>query len=261
MVQRLAFLLLAASVALLGTFVPAEATLHMRRETNGQRFARGLPPLPPIRRSPTETAHRRQVSPQRSPSVVGRLEVRHATDNTRLGYVANDVSHGPIGLNLDTGHNPDIPDLTVEFSDSTLVAQDPKFHAPYYIGGYGLLPLSPQTLNTIEFINVDAGPDAAIWNLDLTSGALNATWTNPDKSTARPTLIFDSDLNALNFTSDPTALYNFYYQIPVVRLGSLISAILDPFQLTAIFTDYFPLKIDTSPLRLIGFVKLARLIF
>ncbi|KAH8978005.1 hypothetical protein EDB86DRAFT_991792 [Lactarius hatsudake] len=215
MVRRLAFLLLAASVALLGTLVPVEAALHMKRETNGQRFARGLPPLPPIRRSPTETAHRRQVSPPPNPSVVGRLEVRYASDNTRLGYVANDASYGPIGLNLDTGHNPAIPDLVVEFSGSTLLAQNPEFDAPYYIGGYGALPLSPQTLNTIEFINVDTGPDAAIWSLDLTSGALNATWTNPDKSTAQPTLIYDSELNALNFTSNPTVLYNFYYQIPV----------------------------------------------
>ncbi|KAH9035197.1 hypothetical protein EDB85DRAFT_2143853 [Lactarius pseudohatsudake] len=138
--------LLAASVALLGTFVPVEAALHMKRETNGQRFAMGLPPLPPIRRSPTETAHRRQVSPPPSPSNTGRLEVRHATDNTRLGYVANDASYGPIGLNLDTAHNPAIPDLIVEFSASTLVARrDPEFDAPYYIGDYGALPLSPQT--------------------------------------------------------------------------------------------------------------------
>ncbi|KAH9172567.1 hypothetical protein EDB89DRAFT_1964934 [Lactarius sanguifluus] len=187
----------------------------MKRETNGQRFARGLPPLLPIRRSPTDTARRRQVSPPPGPTVVGRLEVRHATDNTRLGYVANDASYGPIGLNLDTAHNPAIPDLIVQFSGSTLVAQDPEFDAPYYIGGYGTLPLSPQTLNTIEFINVDTGPDAAIWSLNITSGALNATWTNPDKSTVQPTLIYDSELNALNFTSNPTALYNSYYQIPV----------------------------------------------
>ncbi|KAH9059666.1 hypothetical protein EDB87DRAFT_1684518 [Lactarius vividus] len=209
MVQRLAFLLLAASATLLGTFIPVEAALFMKRETNGQRFARGLPPLPPIRRSPTETANRRQVSQPPSTSDTGRLEVRHATDNTRLGYVANDAGRGPIGLNLDIAHNPAIPDLIVEFSDSTLVAQDPKFDAPYYIGGYGTLPF------TIEFINVGAGPGAAIWSLDSTSGALNATWTNSDNSASQPTLIYDSELNALNFTSNPTALYNFYYQIPV----------------------------------------------
>ncbi|KAH9031301.1 hypothetical protein EDB84DRAFT_1492756 [Lactarius hengduanensis] len=113
----------------------------MKRETNGQRFARGLPPLPPIRRSPTESA---QVLPPPSPSVIGRLEVRHATDHTRLGYIANDASYGPIGLNLDIGHNPAIPDLIVEFSGST--AQDPEFDAPYYIGGHGTLPLSPRAL-------------------------------------------------------------------------------------------------------------------
>ncbi len=58
MMQRLAFLLLAASVALLGTVVPVEAALLGNRDTNGQRFARGLPPLPPVKRSPTESAWR-----------------------------------------------------------------------------------------------------------------------------------------------------------------------------------------------------------
>ncbi len=58
MMQRFAFLLLAASVALLRTVVPVEAALLMKRETNAQRFARGLPPLPPVRRSLTESAWR-----------------------------------------------------------------------------------------------------------------------------------------------------------------------------------------------------------
>ncbi|KAI9451507.1 hypothetical protein BJY52DRAFT_99408 [Lactarius psammicola] len=216
MVQRFAFLLFVASVALLGAFVPVEAALSMKRETNGQRFARGLPPLPPIRRSPTESAKRRQVSPEPgTSSTTGRLEVRQATDNIRLGYVANDASRGPIGLNLDSGHNPAVPDLTVEYSGSSLLAQSPEFSAPYYIGGSGTLPLSPHTLNTIEFINVEAGPAAAIWTLDSTSGALNATWANSDNTKAQPTLIYDFGENALNFTSNPNALYNFYFQVPV----------------------------------------------
>ncbi|KAI9439000.1 hypothetical protein H4582DRAFT_1946070 [Lactarius indigo] len=215
MVQTFAFFLFVASVALLGTVVLVDAALLTKRETNGQRFARGLPPLPPTRRSPTETANRRQVSQQPGSSTTGRLEVRQAADNTRLGYVANDASRGPIGLNLDIAHNPAIPDLTVEFSGSNLVAQDPEFEAPFNIGAYGTLPLSPQTLSTIEFINVDPGPGAAIWSLDSTSGALNATWTNAVNGTTQPTLIYDFGLNALNFTSNPTALYNFYYQVPV----------------------------------------------
>ncbi|KAH9031291.1 hypothetical protein EDB84DRAFT_1492734 [Lactarius hengduanensis] len=104
----------------------------MKRETNGQRFARGFPPLPPIRRSPTETADRRHVSQPSPSSSTGRLEVRHAAENTRLGHVAMTRAEArAIGHNLDTGHDPAIPDLIVEFSGSTLVAQDPKSDAPY----------------------------------------------------------------------------------------------------------------------------------
>ena len=44
-------------VALLGVVVvPVQTTFVGNRETNGQRFARGLPPLPPLRRSPTDSA-------------------------------------------------------------------------------------------------------------------------------------------------------------------------------------------------------------
>ncbi|KAI9451504.1 hypothetical protein BJY52DRAFT_1190941 [Lactarius psammicola] len=199
----------------LDTFIRGAEIRLPTRETNGQRFARGLPPLPPIRRSPTETAKHRQVSQPPGPSyTTGRLEVRWAANNTRVGYVANDPNLGPIGLNLDSAPNPADLDLTVEFSGSKILAQDPEFDAPYYIGGYGASPLLPQRLSTIEFINVHAG-HAAIWTLDSTSGALNATWTNPDNTTVRPTLIYDPGLNALNFTSNPNGLYNFYFQVPV----------------------------------------------
>ena len=45
MMQRFAFLLLAASVALLSSVVPVEAALLKKRHTNGQRFAKGLLPF------------------------------------------------------------------------------------------------------------------------------------------------------------------------------------------------------------------------
>jgi hypothetical protein len=57
MMQGFAFLLLVASVALLSASVlPVQTAFVGKRETNAQRFARGLPPLPPLRRSPTDSA-------------------------------------------------------------------------------------------------------------------------------------------------------------------------------------------------------------
>ncbi|KAH9055750.1 hypothetical protein EDB87DRAFT_1687836 [Lactarius vividus] len=213
--QRFVFLLLAASVALLATVVPVEAALLGKRETNAQRFARGLPPLPPARRSPTETAERRQVSQPPTSPVTGRLEVRQADGVAVLGHVANDPTRGPVGLNLNADSNQAYADLDVTFSDSNLLSQDPAFKSPYYIGGSGKKSLSPKNTNTIQFINVHAGPDAAIWSLDTKSGALNATWTNPDRTQVTPTLIYDSGSNVLHFTANPLALYNLQLQVPV----------------------------------------------
>ncbi|KAI9440890.1 hypothetical protein H4582DRAFT_1503589 [Lactarius indigo] len=213
--QRFVFLLLAASVALLATVVPVEAAILGKRETNAQRFARGLPPLPPVKRSPTETAKRRQVSQQPSSPTTGRLEVRQIDGGAVLGHVSNDPNRGPIGLNLNADPNPAYSDLTVEFSGSDLLSQDPDFNDPYYIGGSGTDILSPQNTNTIQFINVHAGPDSEIWSLDTISGALNATWTNTDATKVQPTLIYDSGSNVLSFTANPQALYNVQLQIPV----------------------------------------------
>ncbi|KAI9458350.1 hypothetical protein BJY52DRAFT_1416454 [Lactarius psammicola] len=214
MMQRFLVLVLAASVALLGTIVPVEAALLGRHETNGQRFARGLPPLPPVRRSPTDTAKRRQVSPLPGSPLIGRLEV-HRVDGTVLGYVANDKTRGPVGLNIFGDPNPAYLDLTVELSGSNLLAQKPEFVDPYYIGGYGDDILSPHNSNTVQFINVAAGLDAAIWTLDKTSGALNATWTNVDGSKIQPTLIYDVNLNVLSFTANPTGVFNLRKLAPV----------------------------------------------
>lgn len=45
--QKFALIFLAASTALLGLVVPVEGVALTDRETNADRFARGLPPLPP----------------------------------------------------------------------------------------------------------------------------------------------------------------------------------------------------------------------
>jgi hypothetical protein len=56
MMQRFAFVLLVALVALLGLStavhaVPIGSATPVKRETNAMRFARGLPPLPPVKRT------------------------------------------------------------------------------------------------------------------------------------------------------------------------------------------------------------------
>ena len=50
--QKFALICLAASTALLGLVAPVEGVALVDRETNADRFARGLPPLPP--RAPSQ---------------------------------------------------------------------------------------------------------------------------------------------------------------------------------------------------------------
>lgn len=54
--QKFALLCLAVSTALLGLVAPVEGVALVDRETNADRFARGLPPLPPRAPSPREGA-------------------------------------------------------------------------------------------------------------------------------------------------------------------------------------------------------------
>ncbi|KAH9986676.1 hypothetical protein BJV74DRAFT_885900 [Russula compacta] len=54
MMQKFAFILFALSAALLGLAAPVQDAAIMERETNAQRFARGMPPMAPVRRSETE---------------------------------------------------------------------------------------------------------------------------------------------------------------------------------------------------------------
>lgn len=48
--QKFGLLFLAVSSALLGLVIPVEGVALVERETNAERFARGLPPLAPINR-------------------------------------------------------------------------------------------------------------------------------------------------------------------------------------------------------------------
>jgi hypothetical protein len=56
--QKFTAILFVALVALLGLYapvlaIPAHSDTLVRRGTNADRFARGLPPLPPTKRYPT----------------------------------------------------------------------------------------------------------------------------------------------------------------------------------------------------------------
>ncbi|KAI9458352.1 hypothetical protein BJY52DRAFT_1269236 [Lactarius psammicola] len=218
MMQRFIFILLAASVAILGVVVPVEAALLGKRGTKGQRIAGGpLPRRLPVRRFPEAESLAARKHARDLPDLQGRLEVARVEGDV-LGLIANDPTRGPVGINLDSDFNPPNPNLIVTLSGlsptETLQANNPTFNAPFFIGGSGTNILSPNNTNTNPFINIDAA-NAAVWSLDESTGLLNATWTNPDNTTIRPTLIYDADSNVLSLTANPTGLFNLQKQIPV----------------------------------------------
>lgn len=60
--QKFALLFLAASTSFLGFLAPVEGQAVAKRETNGERFARGMGPLPPTKRSIYGTSERSFLS-------------------------------------------------------------------------------------------------------------------------------------------------------------------------------------------------------
>jgi hypothetical protein len=147
--QRFAIVLL-AFVALFAIFAPSSvnALSHVKRETNADRFARGLPPLAPSRRSTAKRHHNSQVSVPYALTLLlplmvfssaypfpvecshsGRLQVRDHGNGQSLGYLQNAPS-GPyvhlspstritlgsldalvtpfISGGINTGNNPDL---------------------------------------------------------------------------------------------------------------------------------------------------------
>ncbi|KAI0065504.1 hypothetical protein BV25DRAFT_1697756 [Artomyces pyxidatus] len=95
--------------------------------------------------------------------------------------------------------------LDVKFQGGEISVTDPLFPAPFFLGLNGTLPLALGSSASADFINVLEGVSSKVWTLDTSTGALNATWTNPDGTKILPALVYDSFHNWLNFTGDPAA--------------------------------------------------------
>ncbi|KAI0065505.1 hypothetical protein BV25DRAFT_1836303 [Artomyces pyxidatus] len=177
-----------AFLAVLALVLPASA-----RVTNADRLRRGQPPLPPTRRA---TAKRQAPSPSSPQSISGRIQVRDATGLNTLGYIQNTVS-GPTGIKFSGSEN----DLEVLYVGAELVAYSAIFPSPFLIGASGSALLSVGSAAAIPFINVDESI-SAIWSLDVTTGALTATWKNIDGSILNPVFAYDSVQDKLFLTGD-----------------------------------------------------------
>ncbi|KAH0582684.1 hypothetical protein J132_06454 [Termitomyces sp. J132] len=208
-------------------------------ETNAQRMARGLPPLPPRfkwtvpgRRNngpPTPAGgwypkpSTKPPPPPPSTPYSGCLEVRDDQGNA-LGHVKNTNTSSPIGgLSLSKGDGDlkvsfNVPQPSVPFD---VLATNPIFSEPYYVGAAGTLDinwLDPTSKNTLAFTNVQQTPagsvsllstfdstlmvQSAIWSFNSDSNRLTAQYINPDGSSPATVLAYDSHANTLFFVGD-----------------------------------------------------------
>jgi len=207
--QKFVFLFIAAFAALLGLVSPVQGLAAVRRETNAERFARGMPPLPPRFSTRTLTALRRRPSHgvQLPETYSGRIEVRSAADDSVIGFVANVPGSDAFGLyNLD---HPDNHDLHVEYSDSSLRITDDGFDGSPYIGGNGSDDLIHDSSATVSCSNVPLGQSATIWNLDNDTRELTIlSWINSDGSSVQPDIVYLPGQNQLVFAGDVDQLLN-----------------------------------------------------
>lgn len=197
--QRFAVVLF-AFVALFAIFVPSSvnALSHVKRETNADRFARGLTPLPPSRRSTAKRQQTSQVSVPRS----GRIQVRGHGSDQSIGYLQNAPS-GPGGIN--PGNNPD---LSVQYNpnDNSITCVDSQFNqGGSYLGGLtgsqNLNAGSPFYVPLTNGDNNNPNFEPCIWTVDKT-GQLSAQWKNGDGSTVPASCAYNADQNTFVLTGD-----------------------------------------------------------
>ncbi|KAL1701922.1 hypothetical protein EV121DRAFT_262585 [Schizophyllum commune] len=208
-------------------------------ETNAQRFARGLPPLAPsnLRRTGTGTDSADHGHPSAKPPVSysGRLQARTA-DGTVVGFVRNFEGAASIsGISFGSSDE----ELHVSFSTSggykpfDILATNPNFPAPYYVGAAGTGPLAKGSYASVAFTNVGQTPagskpvksgensyESAIWTFNPQTKQFTAHFVNPDGSKPKTQLAYDARANELFFVGD-LAAYNKqfdYYPAGAVNL-------------------------------------------
>ncbi|KAH9169443.1 hypothetical protein EDB89DRAFT_2072982 [Lactarius sanguifluus] len=205
--QRFAVLLFA--LVALFAIVPSSASALslVKRDTNAHRFARGLPPMPPTRRS---TAKRHQNSPvPRS----GRIQVRdHGKNGNAHGYIKNGPS-GPGGVNRN-GH-PDDTDLNVIYNpaEKTIYCLGSHFSGNgQYLGAPdSSAVLGDHSTASVTITNVETGistAQAGIWTIDTDTGKLTAIWVNPDGTIVTVSSVYHRGNNVLALVGDPDDFIN-----------------------------------------------------
>jgi len=181
--------------------------LVFARETNAERFRRGAPPLPPVRRAGANPPAPSSVPPQ---TVSGFLVIRDSTGLHNLGFMQNAASRfGLIGVS--PLNSPESARLQATFSGSahTVVATNALFPAPFFLGSTFPYANDPGAAppEEILFTNVDDIPGAHVWSFDPNTKELTIALPKPNGGSVPALFFWDVLQDALELVTDvPTFL-------------------------------------------------------
>ncbi|KAF8470308.1 hypothetical protein DFH94DRAFT_772241 [Russula ochroleuca] len=150
----------------------------LARETNGDRFKRGYPPLPPSRR---EVAKRQK--PSAVPPKTTVVEVRDSSGVHHLGFLGKTL---PLGVT--TQGSSSAVQVSFSAASHTLQSTSPAFNPPF-LG-------DDPTKNVLT--NVPNGAGATIWSLNAGTSELTVNVPQPGL------FLWDTHQNVLDIVTDPT---------------------------------------------------------
>jgi hypothetical protein len=198
---------------------------RLGRDTNAERFSRGLPPLPPVRRgSATETAEKSTTSDTRS--FKGKIKVTSVLDHNTIGFLQ--LSGTQDRYIVGSASTADQFSATlfkhgvtasVDFTDTDAPASHPFLAGLIRPGD----ELSPSNLNAAVVggapVKTAAGStpqsggavsipgaqyETAIWDFSPSPPTLTASWVNHDGSQPTVWIVWDPSPSAtLYLTANP----------------------------------------------------------
>jgi hypothetical protein len=211
-------------------------------DTNAKRFARGLPPLPPVRRaSGTETARRATTSDTQT--FKGKIKVSSVLDHHTIGFLqlsANEDRY--IVGSASTEHQFSATffkqgvTASVNFFDNDAPASHP-FLAGLISPGLELL-VSNTNFAVVGDAPVQTSPgstpqsggsvsipgsqyETAIWNYSPSPPTLTASWVNHDGSKPIIFIVWDTVRQTLYLTANPAAVIRDHPGSEVVELSPI----------------------------------------
>ncbi|KAJ7678540.1 hypothetical protein B0H17DRAFT_1078624 [Mycena rosella] len=202
-----------------------------KKETNFERMRRGLPPLPPARRS---SGFKPKPVPSKVPcaplsSTAGYIKVAKS-DGTAAGYISKTFD----GKRSYTLTQSTMSALEVKVASSSpfngpfnlLGLNAPDTHHPYigavggskgyyfgngqrgtaYLAGTGTSaansPPSSKDGSSLKSLGYNAPSESQIWSMDCTTRAISAQWTNSDSTQHSTTIFYDPAVHYLGLTFD-----------------------------------------------------------